>query len=903
MPIRPYTYELDYTGQSPDNYVYGEVHDISPVHNRPVRAIAPNYGAFYNDSLIVIDHSTGVTLVKDQDYTSVEFYELPSAKTGKEIFSVVLILNQTVSDQVRLNYQTLGGEYSLSNLAVQNQLNTLDLDNRQVAFLNIQNKPERFNPAHHLHDIGDVYGFEYITLALDRIRHAILFGDVQTRQAIYDYIDQRNSETQASVAAQLNQLAPSLQSYGDAIANLTSGQSGMQAQINAIVAVNNTQGGAITGLQNSYSGMDQRVTSNTALVNAATQVNQQQNSSIAALSSQVSTNTASIASLQNASANTQNINNQQANSIAALEQSVQNLNQSNGSAGSSIAAHIANKNNPHETTKTHVGLGNVQNYAVASMAEAQAGTANDKYMTPAGVSAAVPYATKTVPGKIRLASTATDADTTNANNALTAESLAQLLIGFGNSYVDNVGGGSAASVIQKNATWAVTSTLKRSANWAVGLAAHRFGEALTFSSYGEREKALRVVPNEGIGVTIDPYSPMHAVGGKLTTGGLIYNFYFDAQNGNDANDGFTEATAKKTVAGVDSYYTRKAAVTLNYYFKEAQVHVINRMLLCPKDGRLFMGIYGPNYNALKVNNPFLYANVYRNLGTTLDFHSYQRDFTSVENGNTVYYSEYMGIKGDGSCKVHIGGLTVFPKRTFSFNPNKPNSATNRKSAEETDRFLVVFDMERKSDPMLIVEGCLINDPSIQLSGAVDNMNHDGMFLCNRPYRDDFHTADATIILTGVKFSNTNYWRTTSPNTGSRSGDASVNSNMLSYAQLQQAAATHATYGVIQKYGICIGGYYYQSPTYGYFYMRSPVSDANNHVGYAPYRIHRPLSAGRTAVTILPKNPDDDAYGSETNMKARGDYVYRFGIYSKGAGPAGFFNNTELPWGLPGLAIA
>lgn len=48
----------------------------------------------------------------------------------------------------------------------------------------------------------------------------------------------------------------------------------------------------------------------------------------------------------------------------------------------SIADHINNLDNPHQTTKVHVGLSLVQNYAIASLAEAEAGTANNRYMTP-----------------------------------------------------------------------------------------------------------------------------------------------------------------------------------------------------------------------------------------------------------------------------------------------------------------------------------------------------------------------------------------------------------------------------------------------------------------------------------------------------------------------------------------
>lgn len=44
--------------------------------------------------------------------------------------------------------------------------------------------------------------------------------------------------------------------------------------------------------------------------------------------------------------------------------------------------HVNNTSNPHSVTKSQVGLGNVQNYGIATQAEAEAGTVNNKYMTP-----------------------------------------------------------------------------------------------------------------------------------------------------------------------------------------------------------------------------------------------------------------------------------------------------------------------------------------------------------------------------------------------------------------------------------------------------------------------------------------------------------------------------------------
>lgn len=47
-----------------------------------------------------------------------------------------------------------------------------------------------------------------------------------------------------------------------------------------------------------------------------------------------------------------------------------------------INAHVNDTGNPHSVTKAQVGLGNVQNYAVASQSEAEAGASNARYMTP-----------------------------------------------------------------------------------------------------------------------------------------------------------------------------------------------------------------------------------------------------------------------------------------------------------------------------------------------------------------------------------------------------------------------------------------------------------------------------------------------------------------------------------------
>ena len=85
-------------------------------------------------------------------------------------------------------------------------------------------------------------------------------------------------------------------------------------------------------------------------------------------------------------------------------------------------AHIAKKDNPHAVTKSQVGLGSVSNYALATQAEAQAGTSNAKYMTPLRTKEAITSQTSKFALKTEIPSVngfATYADVDNAKANIT----------------------------------------------------------------------------------------------------------------------------------------------------------------------------------------------------------------------------------------------------------------------------------------------------------------------------------------------------------------------------------------------------------------------------------------------------------------------------------------------------
>lgn len=174
MPgLNPIKLDLDITGTNQDNLIQDEPHSLS---NRPTRAIAPNLGPFFAESLIVKDGAN--ILSRTVDYQIVELHQEATLRYGKEIASVILIINTSVSSDVTITYQALGGYYSYSgnDSTIANLYQSVINDNRPVDWTNIFNKPTEFNPTIHRHLLDDIFGFEPVVDYLERIKRAITLG-------------------------------------------------------------------------------------------------------------------------------------------------------------------------------------------------------------------------------------------------------------------------------------------------------------------------------------------------------------------------------------------------------------------------------------------------------------------------------------------------------------------------------------------------------------------------------------------------------------------------------------------------------------------------------------------------------------------------------------------------------
>ena len=204
-----YRYALDPTGLNPDNLVIAEEHQTTA---NSVRAVAPNSGAFFAESMLVYDGDTNTQLTVGTDYKCVELLQDATLKYGKEICVLLLIINPAVSSSVTITYQAVGGQFQYDGSAIANLYETVIKDNRPVDWENVLNRPLEYPPTMHNHLLEDVYGFEPVVAAIERVRNAIVLSDVPAFEAVIDWMNERANQ----ISTAMNEQTTVVREHNDA---------------------------------------------------------------------------------------------------------------------------------------------------------------------------------------------------------------------------------------------------------------------------------------------------------------------------------------------------------------------------------------------------------------------------------------------------------------------------------------------------------------------------------------------------------------------------------------------------------------------------------------------------------------------------------------------------------------
>jgi len=363
-------YPLDLTGTSATNAIVGESRDIANLNER---VFVPKAGPFYTDSFVIRNAETGQPLRPVDDYVLAQPFSQASLRSGKDVQCAV-VLKTSVPISVEMDYQVVGGEYSWNLAGLADLIAELDLDDRPIKWGAVIGRPTMYPPAPHMHDIGDTYGWEYVVWQLERVTYAILTGDEASHEELRQQMQTLHAQQQAIIDALDARFVGHTNDKTNPHA-VTKAQTGLGSVDNYPTA---NASESLAGVANNRfmtplgsASLADRIATERVSDHEAKKTNPHQvTKAQVGLGNVDNYGTATQAQAESASVTDKFMTPQRTYQAIMIH------------AGVLLDAHVNNKQNPHSVTKAQVGLGSVDNYATASQAEALAGVATNRFMTP-----------------------------------------------------------------------------------------------------------------------------------------------------------------------------------------------------------------------------------------------------------------------------------------------------------------------------------------------------------------------------------------------------------------------------------------------------------------------------------------------------------------------------------------
>jgi hypothetical protein len=344
IPIYPF----DPDGDAVTNLV----HEQQPLESNGVFDnfyLIPRAAPFYAGSVQLVLYPGAIPLIEGKHYNFGHHFKDASHTIGQAIYGSITFYDRDMKGIVDMTYQTLGGAWTLDEATILEILENEVRNPRITSWETIVELPFQFPVVNHKFDIEDFVGMSEVTTELAGIKQAL---EDKGGGAIDEHIQNKanpHEVTKTQVGLGLVDNFPTASVAEAQAATLNTRFMTPLRTRQAIEAV------ALSALTAHTGDLNNPHQTTKAHVGLGLVQNYQ---------------LASQAEAEAASSNARYM------TPLRVREAVDAL------VGTAFTAHVGNLNNPHQVNKGHVGLGSVQNYGVAAPADATTGTSNVLYMTP-----------------------------------------------------------------------------------------------------------------------------------------------------------------------------------------------------------------------------------------------------------------------------------------------------------------------------------------------------------------------------------------------------------------------------------------------------------------------------------------------------------------------------------------
>lgn len=184
-------YQFDPTGTLLANKITGEQHIITAVAGRNYHFIVPTYAPFFSESCTIayrdIDNNIRY-LVEGIDFLFCFQFIAASRSCAKPIYGGISFLNLELAGVVTLVYQTVGGEWTLDPVKINEILSDTLRNPRVTSWEHVANVPTLFPVVDHEWNLTDLVGMSDVVNKVDEVAQAIAARPAPTPVADYSIL-------------------------------------------------------------------------------------------------------------------------------------------------------------------------------------------------------------------------------------------------------------------------------------------------------------------------------------------------------------------------------------------------------------------------------------------------------------------------------------------------------------------------------------------------------------------------------------------------------------------------------------------------------------------------------------------------------------------------------------------
>lgn len=411
MSTTTIAYPFDPTGAAVTNRITGERQVLSPGDWKDFYTLVPLAAPFFGSSMVIIHHPSGRTLVDGVDYALTHRFHDASLATAKDIYGSITLYDKTLSGVLEFaSYQTLGGEWTLNQVAIETLLAGHLRNPRTTTWEEVANPPHEFPVIDHEWNLDDMVGAKELEAKLQLIADAIAnrqaggledhkadfnnphqvtksqvgLGNVENfavantteaEQGVLNNLYMTPLRTKQAIAIQVLQPLNVHKADFENPHHVTKEQVGLGSIANyGIATTAQAQQGTLNGAYMTPLRTSEAITA-LALAPLNAFIARRDNPHVVT-AAQVGLGQVMNYPMADITIAQQGVSTTHYMSPAATRAMIV------GTVGSDFTDHTNNLNNPHQVTAAQVGLGNVANYPVASQQQALDAVANNVYMTP-----------------------------------------------------------------------------------------------------------------------------------------------------------------------------------------------------------------------------------------------------------------------------------------------------------------------------------------------------------------------------------------------------------------------------------------------------------------------------------------------------------------------------------------